>query len=129
MIVIAKARFARIAPRKARYLRDVVVNNEAESAIKILDHLPHKSAKIIKKVIQSALANAQQKNPDQKYWYVKNLIVDEGPKLKRLRSAPMGRAVIIMKKMSHITVMLEELEPEKVTKKDRHGSKGKSNRS
>jgi len=127
MEVIAKTNFARISARKARYLRPLVINKEANNALEILEHLPQKSALIIKKLIQSALANGKQKNPEQDRWYVKNLIIDEGPRMKRLRSAPMGRAVIIMKKFSHITVILEELS-EKNIKGSKHGTKGKSNR-
>lgn len=129
MEVIAKARFVRISPRKARYLRPIVLKKEAQSAISILQHTPNKAAYIIKKLIGSALANAQQKNPEQKRWCVKNLYIDEGPKMKRLRSAPMGRAVLIMKRLSHITVVLEEMPETKTVKGKGYGSKGKSDRS
>ncbi len=129
MLVIAKTRFARIGPRKVRYLRPIVVGKEAQSAIKLLDYTPHGGSLIVKKLIKSALSNAEQKNPDQKNWYVKNLLVDEGPKMKRLRSAPMGRAVMIMKKLSHITVVLEDIQETKIVKGNKYGTKGKSNRS
>jgi len=129
MEVIAKVRFARISPRKVRYLRPVVVKHEAQTAISFLNHIPNRGAMILKKLIGSAIANAQQKNPEQKSWYVKKLLIDEGPKMKRLRSAPMGRAVVIMKKLSHITVVLEELPETKTIKGNKHGAKGKSNRS
>lgn len=129
MIVIAKIRFARITPRKARYLREIVLNKEAHSAIRVLEHIPNKSALIIKKLVKSALANAEKKNPEQKNWYIKNLTIDEGPKMKRLRSAPMGRAVMIMKRLSHITVILEDYSETKKLKGSKNGSKGKSNRS
>jgi len=129
MEVIAKLKFARISARKVRYLRPIVVNQEAHTAMSVLDHIPNRGAMILKKLIGSAVANAQQKNPDQKTWYVKNLFIDEGPRMKRLRAAPMGRAVVIMKKLSHITVVLEELPETKTIKGNKHGAKGKSNRS
>ncbi|MCX7704840.1 MAG: 50S ribosomal protein L22 [bacterium] len=128
MEVIAKVRYAKISPRKARYIRPIVVKKEVGSAINILEHTPNKAASIVKKLIKSALANAQQKNPDQKSWYIKNLYVDEGPKMKRLRSAPMGRAVLIMKRLSHITVVLEEIPEMKTVTGKEYGSKSKSDR-
>ncbi|MGB9642207.1 MAG: 50S ribosomal protein L22 [Candidatus Ratteibacteria bacterium] len=129
MEVIARLKFARISARKVRYLRPIVVSQEAQTAMSFLDHMPNRGAMILKKLIGSALANAQQKNPEQKTWYVKKLLIDEGPRMKRLRSAPMGRAVIIMKKLSHITVVLEELGETKTIKGSKYGAKGKSNRS
>ncbi|MCM8824870.1 MAG: 50S ribosomal protein L22 [Candidatus Omnitrophica bacterium] len=129
MEVIARARFVRIGPRKLRYLRPVVVNKDANLAMSLLEHTNKKGAIILRKLIKSALANAEQKNPEQKNWYIKNLIVDEGSKMKRIRSAPMGRAVMIMKKLSHVTVVLEEISENKVVKGNRYGAKSKSNRS
>ncbi|MCM8815563.1 MAG: 50S ribosomal protein L22 [Candidatus Omnitrophica bacterium] len=129
MEVIARARFVRIGPRKLRYLRPVVVNKDANLAMSLLEHTNKKGAIILRKLIKSALANAEQKNPEQKNWYIKNLIVDEGSKMKRIRSAPMGRAVMIMKKLSHVTVVLEEIPENKVVKGNRYGAKSKSNRS
>lgn len=128
MEVIAKLRYARITPRKARYIRPVVVNKEAEIAIGLLEHTPNKAALLVKGLIKSALANARQKNPDQTRWYIKNMYINEGPKMKRLRSAPMGRAVLIMKRLSHITVVLEEMPEIKTVKGKEYGAKSKSNR-
>lgn len=128
MEVIAKTRFARISCRKLRYLRPIVINQKAEFAMKILENIPNKGALIIRKLIKSALSNAEQKNPEQKSWYVKNLLIDEGPRMKRLRAAPMGRAVIIQRKLSHLKVILEELPESHVIKRKTHGTKGKSNR-
>ncbi|MCM8763850.1 MAG: 50S ribosomal protein L22 [Candidatus Omnitrophica bacterium] len=129
MEITAKARFVRIGPRKLRYLRPIVVKKEAQLAMNLLEHTSQKGALILRKLIKSALANAEQKSPEQKIWYIKNLLVDEGPKMKRMRSAPMGRAVIIMKKFSHITVVLEDLPETKDIKGNKYGTKGKSNRS
>ncbi|MCM8822164.1 MAG: 50S ribosomal protein L22 [Candidatus Omnitrophica bacterium] len=129
MEVIAKARFVRIGPRKIRYLRPIVVKKEAQLAMNLLEHTSQKGALVLRKLIKSALANAEQKNPEQKRWYVKSLLVNEGPKMKRMRSAPMGRAVVIMKKLSHVTVVLEDLPETKDFKGNNYGTKGKSNRS
>ncbi len=128
MEVIAKAKFVRISCRKLRYLRPIVINQEAEFAMKALQNVPNKGALIIRKLIKSALSNAEQKNPEQKSWYIKNLLIDEGPRMKRLRSAPMGRAVIIQRKLSHLKVILEELPETQVIKRKAHGTKGKSDR-
>ncbi|HOC03019.1 MAG: 50S ribosomal protein L22 [candidate division TA06 bacterium ADurb.Bin131] len=128
MEVIAKTKFARVSPRKLRYLRPVVINKEAESAIEVLKNIPNSGAVIIRKLIKSALSNAGQKKPEQKLWYVKNLLIDEGPRMKRMRSAPMGRAVVIQKKLSHLKVILEEIPESQINKRNIYGTKGKSNR-
>ena len=128
MEVIAKTKFAKISCRKARYLRNVVINQEVETAMKTLDNIPSKAAIIMKKLIKSALSNAKQKNPDQKSWYIKNLLIDEGPRMKRLRAASMGRAVVIHKKFSHFTVILKEGPESQIIQRKTYGTKGKSNR-
>ncbi|HDD64917.1 MAG TPA: 50S ribosomal protein L22 [Firmicutes bacterium] len=113
MEAIAKARYVRIGPRKLRRIREIVIGNEVNKAIQTLQSLPQKGAKILVKVLKSALSNARQKAGEEKMWKVKNLIIDEGPKLKRYRIAAMGRAVMIRKRTSHITVILEDIEGEK----------------
>jgi len=113
MEAIARARYVRIGPRKLRMIREVVIGNEVNTAIQILENLPQKGAKILVKVLKSALSNAKQNAGEEKMWKVKNLIIDEGPRLKRYRAAPMGRAVMIKKRTSHITVILEDIGGEK----------------
>jgi large subunit ribosomal protein L22 len=108
MEIKAISRFVRTSPQKSRMVRGSVLGKEAKDAINILDSISKKPVRFIKKTIQSCLANAKQKNPDAQYWYVKNILIDEGPKMKRMQAATMGRGVIIRKRFSHITVILDD---------------------
>ena len=111
MEIVAKARYVRMSPRKLRLLRDVVVGKEAKETIQVLGSVYKRGSQVIIKLLKSALANAKGRgSSEQSIWYVKNLVVDEGPSMKRFRAAAMGRSTIIKKRMSHVTVILEELE-------------------
>ena len=123
MEVKARARFVRVSPRKIRYIRPIVIGKEAVFALDTLKSSTRHGCEIVRKLVQSAMANAKQKNPEGQNWYVKNFTIDEGPKMKRMRSAPMGRAVVIRKGFSHLTVVLEEMAVTKKTKRKEHGSK------
>ncbi|MCF6289730.1 MAG: 50S ribosomal protein L22 [Desulfobacterales bacterium] len=105
----AVARYIRISPQKARLIADVVRGQEVEKAINTLRFMPKKGAEILRKVIESALANAGQNAAiDVDTLYVKSVYVDGGPTLKRIRPRAMGRANRILKRTSHITVVLDE---------------------
>lgn len=105
----AVARYVRISPQKARLVADIVRGQEVGQAINTLRFMPKKGASILKKVIESAVANASQSEAiDVDTLYVKKVFVDEGPMLKRMRPRAMGRANRILKRMSHITVVLDE---------------------
>ncbi len=105
----AVAKYIRISPQKARLIADLVRGREVESAINTLRFMPKKGARIIRKVIESAIANAAQNDSiDVDTLYVKRIFVDGGPMLKRIRPRAMGRATKILKRTSHITVLLEE---------------------
>ena len=105
----AVARFIRISPQKARLVADVVRGLEADKAITTLRFMPKKGAQIIRKVIESAVANASQSHEiDVDTLYVKKIYIDGGPTLKRIRPRAMGRASRILKRTSHITVVLDE---------------------
>ena len=105
----AVARFIRISPQKARLVADVVRGLDADKAITTLRFMPKKGAQIIRKVIESAVANASQsKEIDVDTLYVKKIYIDGGPTLKRIRPRAMGRANRILKRTSHITVVLDE---------------------
>ncbi len=105
----AVARNIRISPQKARLVADVVRGKPVDEAMKILEFLPKKAARIIKKVLESALANADENmNLDVDSLYVKRIYVDKGPMLKRWRPRAMGRAYSIKHRLSHITVILDE---------------------
>ncbi len=122
MEVKAVAKFMKISPYKARIIRKAVVGKEAQEAINILESIPKKAARIVKKVVQSCLANAKQKNSEVHGWYVKNMLVNEGPKMKRMQAAPMGRGFMIRKRFSHITVILDEQQANKKNSMDKNKS-------
>ena len=106
----AIARFIRISPQKARLVGNNVRGLPVEDAVNILNYTPKKAARLLKKVLNSALANAEQNySLDLDNLYVKQVRVDEGPTLKRIQPRAMGRANRILKRTSHITVIVEEL--------------------
>ena len=105
----AKLKYVRIGPRKARLVADAVRGKMVEEALGALKFTPKKAARIIHQLLQSAVANATQNaNLDVDTLYVKKIFVDEGPTLKRWRARAMGRATKIMKRTSHITLVLDE---------------------
>lgn len=105
----AVARFIRITPQKARLVADVVRGQEVGKAINTLRFMPKKGAQLLRKVIESAVANAGQNEAiDVDTLYVKTVYIDGGPTLKRIRARAMGRASRILKRTSHITVILDE---------------------
>lgn len=107
MEVAAKLRYSRISPQKARLVADQVRGLPIGRALQILEFSPKRAAKIIKKVLDSAIANAEHnEGADIDELKVSRIFVDEGPTLKRIRPRAKGRADRIMKRTSHITVMV-----------------------
>jgi large subunit ribosomal protein L22 len=105
----AIARFVRISPRKIRLIMDEVRGKSVEDALNQLSFAPQKGARLLKKVIRSAVANAEQNtNVDVDTLYIKRVYADEGPTLKRFRPRALGRATRIRKRSSHLTVVLDE---------------------
>ncbi len=103
----AKAKYVRIAPRKARLVADEVRGKSYPEAASILRFTNKKGAKIIGGVINSAAANAEHNmDVDPEELFVREIRVDEGPTIKRYRARAMGRATMIRKRTSHITVEL-----------------------
>lgn len=99
----------RISPQKARLVADVVRGMGVDQAITILRFMPKKGAGIIKKVLESAVANAtQDEQADVDKLFVKKIIIDGGPSLKRISPRAQGRATGIIKRTSHITIVLDE---------------------
>ena len=107
----ARVKHILISPTKLRRVADVVRRKPYTEAVAILDSLPHKGAIHIQKVLQSAAANAlfQNKQLDEDMLYIKELRVDEGPRMKRLWARGRGRRDILQKKMSHLSVVLDEI--------------------
>ena len=105
----AAARFIRISPRKIRLVMDQVRGKKVEKAINQLTFAPQKGARILKKLLNSAVANAEQDtNVDVDTLYIKQIYANEGPTLKRWRPRAQGRATRIRKRTSHLTVILDE---------------------
>jgi len=105
----AVAKYIRISPQKARLVADLVRGKDVDSAITTLKFMPKKAARILRKVIESAVANAiQTETIDADTLYVKKILIDGGPMLKRFRPRAMGRATRILKRTSHITVVVDE---------------------
>jgi large subunit ribosomal protein L22 len=108
----AIAKYVRISPFKARTVADVVRRKPYPEAIAILNNVPNKGARLIRKVIQSAAANAlsSNRNLDEEMLYVSELYVNEGPRMKRLWVRGRGRADLLLKRMSHITAVVERID-------------------
>jgi large subunit ribosomal protein L22 len=104
----AQAKYIRIAPRKVQVIIPAIKGRKVEEAISILQFMPRKGARILQKVLHTAVANAEQNKVDIDTLVVKTILVDGGPTLKRFMPRAMGRAYPILKRTSHITVFLEE---------------------
>ena len=108
----AVLKFFRISARKARLVADMVRGKDVSEAIELLAFADKKSAPIIKKLVESAVANAEHvaertsESLDVDDLYVKSIFVDAGPSLRRFRPRAQGRATPVLKKTSHITVVL-----------------------
>ena len=103
----ATLKFTRISPRKARLVARNVNGLPVEDALNLLRFTPKKAAEIMYKVLYSAVANAQQIGADVDSLQVKQVVVSDGPTWKRIKPRSMGRANRILKRTSHITVILE----------------------
>ena len=106
----ASATFVRIAPRKVQIVLDLIRGEDAEKSMAILKHTPKAACEVLEKVLKSAMANAEVKNMDTSKLYVAECFVNQGPTLKRIRPRAQGRAYIIRKRTSHITIVLKEAE-------------------
>lgn len=109
MEVRAVSKYLRISPQKVRKLVDTVKGKPVENGLNILKLMPQKAAALIEKTVRSAVANADQ-NPDIDVdsLIIRNIIADQGPTLKRFRARARGRGTRILKRTTHITVILTE---------------------
>lgn len=107
----AKVSHLMVSPTKLRRVADNVRRKSYPEAVAILESLPQKGAVYLRKVIQSAAANAlvQNKGLDEEMLYISELMVNEGPRLKRLWPRARGRRDILIKRMSHVSVTLDEI--------------------
>lgn len=109
MEVTAKLRGARLSAQKARLVADQVRDKPVAEAIDLLTFSPKKAAKLVKKVLQSAIANAEENNGmDIDELRVSTICVDEGMTLKRIKPRAKGSADRILKRTCHITVKVAE---------------------
>ena len=109
MQVNASLRHARVSPQKARLVADQIRGLPVENALNVLAFSPKKAAGLIKKVLDSAIANAEHnEGADVDELKVSAIFVNEGPVMKRLRARAKGRANRILKRTSHITVTVAD---------------------
>ena len=111
MISRAQGKFQRIAVRKARMIVNLVRGRDAQEALQLLDFTHKAGAPVVRKVIASAIANAQQRRPDVDVddLYISKATADKGPDshMRRWRPRAMGRATRIAKGVSHIDIQLD----------------------
>ena len=113
----ASHRFARISPRKVRPLADMIRGKLVDDALDLLRYQPDRGARLLERVIRSALGNARDadhpqnrgKNVDVEQLVVTGVAVDKGPMIKRVRPRARGMAYIVRKRMSHISITLNDL--------------------
>ena len=109
MKVRAIAKYIRVSPRKTRLVMKEIRGKKVQEALNLLTFAPQRGARIVRKLISSALANASQyPDIDVDNLFIKHIYADEGPTLKRFRPRAMGRATRIRRRSSHLTVILDE---------------------
>lgn len=107
--VAARLKQARISPQKCRLVADQIRGLPVDRALQLLAFSPKKAAHIVKKVLESAIANAEHNNgADVDELKVSSIFVDEGPTYKRIQARAKGRANRILKRTSHITVAVSD---------------------
>jgi large subunit ribosomal protein L22 len=100
-------RFVRVAPRKAKPVIDMIRGQQVPMALAMLKHTPRHAARVVEKILRSAVANSEQKEMgDSESMVISKAFVDCGPTYKRFRARSMGRANAIQKRTSHITVVV-----------------------
>ncbi|MDE2091262.1 MAG: 50S ribosomal protein L22 [Gammaproteobacteria bacterium] len=109
MQVAATHKFARVTPYKARLVADQIRGKQVGQALQILEFSPRRAAQLLKKVLESAIANAEHNNgADIDELKVKRVCVDDGPRMKRWMTRAKGRGARILKRTSHITLTVAD---------------------
>src|SRR5580704_6926549 len=114
IVGVAKAKYIRVSPQKARLVVDLIRGQRAEEALQTLQFTKKRVAREVEKTLRSAIANAERKADDAgesldvDELYVTSCFVNEGPRWKRLRPAPMGRGFRYQKRTAHIVVQVAE---------------------
>ena len=105
----AKLSYARVSVTKACFVLDAIRGKDVTSALAILEYNPRYASSVIRKLLQSAIANAENNNGmNPENLYIAECYANKGPTMKRIKPRAQGRAYRIEKKMSHITVVLDE---------------------
>ncbi len=107
---IAVLRFARISPLKARLILREIQGKDVGEALYLLKVIPKKGARIVENLLKSAIANAEQKGLDLDSLYVKKAVADRGPMFRKWLPRAHGRATMLRKRLSHITIVVAERE-------------------
>jgi large subunit ribosomal protein L22 len=111
MEIRAQAKYVHISAQKVRIVTRAIKDKKVEAALAVLKFIPKKAARLVRRVVASAVANATQRPQiDVDSLYIKRVFVDDGPSAKRFMSRAMGRVNRITKRTSHITVVLAEKE-------------------
>ena len=110
MAAVAKLRYQRLSPQKARLVADLVRGKNALQALNLLKFTNKKAAEYIEKTLRSAIANAEHNyNMNPENLIISKILIDKGPVLKRISPRAMGRADVIRKPTAHITVEVDEV--------------------
>jgi large subunit ribosomal protein L22 len=106
----AVTKFLIASPFKVRPVADLIRRKPYPEAMSVLENIPHKGARLIRKTVKSAASNALNKNKqlDEDMLYVKEIFIDEGPRMKRIWFRARGRADTLLKRLCHITVVIDE---------------------
>jgi len=105
----AKLSYARVSVQKACFVLDAIRGKDVNTALAILEYNPRYASSIIKKLLLSAIANAENNNGmNPEKLYIEECYANKGPTMKRIRPRAQGRAYRIEKRMSHITIVLNE---------------------
>ena len=108
----AKLSFARVSVQKACFVLDAIRGKDVQTALGIVAYNPRYASTLIEKLLKSAIANAENNYPDKNYTaenlYIAECYANKGPTMKRIRPRAQGRAYRIEKRMSHITIVLDE---------------------
>jgi large subunit ribosomal protein L22 len=107
----AIAKYVRMSPRKARLVANLIKGKDIQEAEAILRYTPNKASRVIKKVLLSATANAENNlGLDKANLIVKSAVIDQGPSIKRIKPRAQGRADRMVHRTSHVTVVVAERE-------------------
>ena len=106
----AITRYLIVSPHKIRPVADLVRRKPYTEAVSILENMPHKGARLIKKTVVSAASNAlnQDKQLEEDMLYIREIMVDDGPRMRRVWFRGRGRVDMLMKRMCHITVVVDQ---------------------